>query len=931
MSRTLHSDLSAHISAFVRRMEHAGRRFSELERCTVLAGVYDRNTERRAFTRFGQALTPTYVLRVASQPVRTQVADRVVSFDLSAVNPEQHALDAVVYLESRGDAVSDDAATLVELLQVYDAEGENGTAWAQAIAGAADRQTRFAQALSSISEAPPGSPAGGVGQLVDLLALHFTYDAQGAYYPKWTGAGREVPGGLSPAYLRHALRERVLQAGEIYCYGVVPCGDAGPNGTPMQEFLVHIDRVESGQDPFVVAVVHLAARPAVAQPFHHFCFFHAAEGSNIAIPPAARTALMPELADLLGHHEAGTLANVVQHDPQFLVDPGAADGSVLRVLAVVKEGATLQGLPPGVTALPRRDAAATGQGTAGEVIDGLPPARLRRFRCPVSQLLALAEHADVEMLVQESESLVSNDEVRSAGGINLAGLLSDLSVTAGGQGVLVGIVDSGIDGAHPAFAGRIYKMWDMSKPVNASFPAPDDFPYGQVYSTAADIAANAVDLHGHGTHVAGTAAGAAGGAYTQAGIATRAQLIVANPLKPGAPNSVLDAVQWMLAEADDADKPIVINMSLTNMGRHGRDGTDLFSLSLRDTIRTWYPLVGNTWDDGKILVAASGNQRANRGHAHVDSLAFAQIASFEVVVRANTAVNDWVDFWARPIPADVTGCSAAVQVSGSDGAGTTPWRVPRTSNVSMSSPMGTGTVRIANGPLEPHTQHRRMQVFLQIPAQATARTYTVRIMNLSHVAIEVHGYIQDAFVNGPTSGTFFRNATERCMIGAPAAANGIIAVGATVNRTSWVRDGTEPVAARTVPNDNFVLDANNQWAGSSPSTRGVPAQFSNCGPVRGARRTVDVMAPGDGILSARSKDATTGVNDRIDALTRQMSGTSMASPVVTGVIACMLGHDEDLDYEDIVVKLRFAVKTPPAGWDAMTDGRGPLDASKIMD
>jgi subtilisin family serine protease len=929
MPRALHSELNPHISAFIRRLEHTGRRLTQLENCTVMAGVYDRNTENRSFTRYGVPLTPTYVLRVASTPgqVRQEGQQTVVALD--GVNPEQHAADALVYLEDRGDAVLDDAATLVELLQVYDAEGENGTAWANAIAGAPDRATRFVRPLPQVDSAPANAPAGGVPQLVDLLAHHFTYDQAGAYYAKWSGAGRELPGALTQPYLTRAVKERVLQAGEIYCYGVVPCGEAGAGGVPMQEFLMHIDRVEGGQDPFVTEVVHLASRPRAPQPFHHFCFFHAAEGSNIAIPVAARTALMPELADLLGHHAPDAVAGVVRVDPQFLVDPASTDGSVLRVLAIVKEGATLQNLPEGVSALPARTVAGGGgeaAAQAGEHVDGIPPARLRRFRCPVSKVLALAEHADVEMLVQESESVPLNEEARSTAGVNLAGLLSDLGVTSGGEGVLVGIVDTGIDGAHPAFHGRIYKVWDMSKPVSTTHPAPDDFPYGQVYSTAADITANAVDLHGHGTHVAGTAAGEARGGFTQAGMAPKAQLIVANPLKPGAPNSVLDAVQWMLDEADDADKPIVINMSLSNNGRHGRDGTDLYALNLRDTIRTWYPLVGNTWDDGNILVAATGNQRANRGHAHVDSLAFAAIASFEIAVRANTALNDWIDFWARPIPDDVTGCSAAIQVSGSDGAGTSLWRIPRTSNVSMSSPMGTGTVRIVNGPLMPHTQHRRMQVFLQIPAQATARTYTVRIMNLSHVAIEVHGYCQGAFTNGPGSAVFFRNATERCLIASPAVANGIIAVGATTNRVSWVND-----AGTTVPNHDFVLDANNQWSADATPVRGTPAQFSNCGPVRGSRRTVDAMAPGNGILSARSKDATTGANDRIDTHTRQMSGTSMATPVVTGIVACMLGHDDDLDYHDVVTKLRRAVKARPAGWDAVTDGAGPLDASKIMD
>ena len=84
-----------------------------------------------------------------------------------------------------------------------------------------------------------------------------------------------------------------------------------------------------------------------------------------------------------------------------------------------------------------------------------------------------------------------------------------------GRGVLIGIVDSGIDLNHPEFLGedgisRVAALWDMT----VEGTPPRGFLHGTAY-TREEIAAglvSSVDQDGHGTAVAAIAAGRSGAA-----------------------------------------------------------------------------------------------------------------------------------------------------------------------------------------------------------------------------------------------------------------------------------------------------------------------------------------------------------------------------------------------------------------------------------
>ncbi len=132
-------------------------------------------------------------------------------------------------------------------------------------------------------------------------------------------------------------------------------------------------------------------------------------------------------------------------------------------------------------------------------------------------------------------------------------------------------IDTGIDPNHEQLAGRVVGWQDW---VNGR---PD--PY---------------DDHGHGTHVAGIAAGKPTTAANQAygGVAPGASIISAKVLDStgfGDDANVVSAIQWCAARPD-VD---VISMSL---GSPGSDGSDAGSQAVDAAVAA-----------GKVVVAAAGN------------------------------------------------------------------------------------------------------------------------------------------------------------------------------------------------------------------------------------------------------------------------------------------------------------------------------------
>lgn len=159
-----------------------------------------------------------------------------------------------------------------------------------------------------------------------------------------------------------------------------------------------------------------------------------------------------------------------------------------------------------------------------------------------------------------------------------------------GKGILIAVIDSGIDVNHPDFRNpdgstRILALWDQTLPTDAS---SGKYRLGEIFSreqineilTTQNEFSASTDRSGHGTHVAGICTGngaASNGRWT--GIAPEASLLIVKlyPIDGDAVSTtayLMMAIDWCVETALQEKTPLVINLSYgNNYGSH--TGTEM--------------------------------------------------------------------------------------------------------------------------------------------------------------------------------------------------------------------------------------------------------------------------------------------------------------------------------------------------------------------
>jgi subtilisin family serine protease len=556
--------------------------------------------------------------------------------------------------------------------------------------------------------------------------------------------------------------------------------------------------------------------------------------------------------------------------------------------------------------------------------NGSPAARPRRHR-PFELASAAALANDI-----------GADEVRVH---RLRQRVGDRFLGLAGQGVIIGVYDTGLDLSHADFRDadgrpRVLYAWDQSAATGTppGRVGAHAFDYGHE-CTAATIDLGAcpmVDAVGHGTHVAGTAAGtgAATGnglpAYRYAGVAPAADLIVVKGGDGGyTTDRALDGVAYIFERAAELGRPAVVVLSFaTQAGPH--DGSTAFEQALDS-------LAG----PGRIIVAAAGNGGYN-GNEQPPFVRTATHAHGRVTAGGSAEHALLIPPYS-PNPGSIS--DAAVLELWYDGADSLSVTVvsPRGDAVTVATgdtaivatPGGAVYIdNAAGGPDPGNGDHQAFIILFDSTETAPPDTgrWTIRLRGDAVRDGTYHLWLTGYSFQNPTRATLLDPATNAYLVGSPGTAGRAITVAAYTTRHEWSGPDGAPVA---FPIREPIGDI---------------AFFSAPGPRRDGVLKPELAAPGKFTISARASDGQiwrefpTFVE--ADGAHAALLGTSQAAPHVAGAAALLLQLQPHLGPEELRELLTtharrdaFALHPYTGGPDGSPNpqwGHGKLDVERAV-
>lgn len=453
------------------------------------------------------------------------------------------------------------------------------------------------------------------------------------------------------------------------------------------------------------------------------------------------------------------------------------------------------------------------------------------------------------------------------------------------EGVLVGIVDQEFQVNHINF----YNSDDQSTLRIKRFLNQNN---GKEYTDQASIEAAKYDVSymesGHATHVLGMAAGS-DLTTDYYGTAQKAEIVAVGTT--GEDADLSDGVKYIFDYADEVGKPCVINISMGGLlGPH--DGTETCN-------RVIESLIG----PGRLVVAAAGNSGDQPMHVGK-------------TLNGNDSLKTFVDlyyeFWYNYTLIDIWGeenqdyevSFVVYSKSGDSIVAASPFfKALNDTSVSIN--------------LKKYAKKSGVDVSLDIAAGQN------QYNNRGNIYVE---YTKDDI----PSNCYF----------------GIIARGDSGTVNMWTYDQIAGFTDNNLSSRGWsdgdadltigtgVGDTRNVITVGSTTSKDI-SDFSSKGPLTTGQTKPEITAPGEYIISSIPdknslsyyREESTTVNGTTYYY-GEMSGTSMASPYCTGVVACWLEVNNNLTYEDIMEIFQNTAKqdsytgsVPNNTW-----GYGKLDA-----